>query len=75
MLAALLLPFGLCKRPKFSRAAACLLLVAFYGAGCGGSKTYNSNVAAPGSYIVNVTASSVGGPAAKPVALNVTIVK
>jgi hypothetical protein len=72
---ALLLPFGLRKRFKHSRTVACLLLLAFYGAGCGASKTYNSNVAAAGSYTVNVTASSVGGPAAKPVALNVTIVR
>jgi hypothetical protein len=75
LLVAMLLPLGFRKRFKHSRTVACLLLLAFYGAGCVSSKTYNSNVAAAGTYTVNVTASSVGGPSAKPVALSVTIVK
>jgi len=76
VLAGLLLPFGLRKRFKLSRAALCLCVLVLCGAGCGGGgTTYNSNVASAGSFTLNVTASSGAAPAAKAVPLAVTIVR
>ena len=74
-LAGLLLPFGLRKRLKLSRIALCMAVLALCGAGCGGGATYNSNVAAAGSFTVNVAATSGAAPAAKSVPLTVTIVR
>jgi hypothetical protein len=78
VLAGLILPLGMRKRFKVSRAAQCLLFLAFalHGAGCGAGSTSNSNGgAAVGSFTVHVTASSAGGSASKPVILTMTIVK
>jgi hypothetical protein len=75
VLAGLLLPFGLRKRVNLSRFALCIAILALCGAGCGGGTTYNSNVAAAGSFTVNVAATSAAAPTAKSVPLTVTIVR
>ena len=75
VLAGLLLPFGLRKRVKLSHFALCIAVLMLCGAGCGGGTTYNSNVAAAGSFTVNVAATSGATPAAKSVPLAVTIVR
>ncbi len=73
-LAGVLLPFGRRRRYKTTLGVLGLFVLALYGVGCGTGSS-SQNVAAPGSFTINVAATSGGAPAGKAVQLAVTIIR
>jgi hypothetical protein len=67
----LLLPFGRKRRIKGTLVVLGMMALLFAGVGCGGGSSPGKNVAAPGTFTLNVTSTATGGSKTVPIVVNI----
>jgi hypothetical protein len=67
----LLLPFGRKRRIKGTLVVFGMMALLFAGVGCGGGSSPGKNLAAPGTFTLNVSSTATGGSKTVPIVVNI----